>query len=118
MSDDIKELVERLRASAELQARGGGWADPCKVTDTLNWNAADALEALAEKVDSLNYALHGWVQENAPGGWIDELRKKAQERDSLREVIDHMSFNWIDCSDCDRNREVMKNLFEKEKKEI
>ena len=57
MDEAHKELVQRLRASAGHQARGGGWADPCKVTDTLNWNAADALEALVAERDRLKAAM-------------------------------------------------------------
>lgn len=48
----------------------------------------------------------------------EALEALVAERDSLREVIDHMSCNWIDCSDCDRNKELMENFIKEERKEI
>lgn len=85
MTPDFKELVKRLRASAEHQARGGGWADPCKVTDTLNWNAADAIEALAGEVATLNVMVTDWIEA------FDKQKGRAEaaeaERDRLKAAL-------------------------------
>ena len=62
MSDKTKDLIKRLRANG--QKNFGLYAE-----------AADALEALTCEVASLNDALRVWVRENAPGGWINALRK-------------------------------------------
>lgn len=51
-------------------------------------------------------------------GAADALEALVAERDSLREVIDHLSFNWIDCPHCDRNKELVESFIKEEKKEI
>lgn len=44
------------------------------------WAAKREIEALQTRVIELETVHRGWIAENAPGGWIDNLRK---ERDAL-----------------------------------
>lgn len=72
--DDIKKLVERLRSAAQAQAAGGGWADPCAVENTIDWKAADALEAMAEKLQR---------ETKAAGYWMERFCASENERDQM-----------------------------------
>lgn len=97
MSDDINALIGRLRSYVR-SSKGDIFA------------AVDTIEALRAERDRLEAALKSGYS---------AFSSAIKERDSLREVVNNLSCNWIDCPDCDRNRELIESFVNKEeKKEI
>lgn len=112
MSDGIKELVKKLVKKLRVNMHAYDIAQ----------RAADVLEALLEERDSLKEEVERLRGEQRLKSLIgpseNAVERIITERDSLREVVNNLSCNWIDCPDCDRNRELMENLFEERKKKI
>ena len=87
MTTDIKELVRQLRSAARAQSAGGGWADPCAVENTIDWNAADALEVMAGEVERLKAELNDNSTLAHWAGWKVRALKAEAERDRLKAVL-------------------------------
>ena len=117
-ADALEALVaERDRLKGEVDKHKNNYEELCKAVGCPKTGAIARFEAAEAERDRLKDQNNAWADQY--GDAQNAMYNALDERDSLREVIDHMSFNWIDCSDCDRNREMMKSFINKEeKKEI
>lgn len=70
---------EALRLADELDGIVEDGADP-----DLIYEAAAELRRLHAENERIRSALNGWIRENSPGGWIDDLRT---QRDALLEAL-------------------------------
>lgn len=50
----------------------------------------EAVKVLIRRLEAAEKLNAGWLKANAPGGWIDDLRAKAAESESLREGLKRM----------------------------
>lgn len=92
-NDRLKAEVERLRGEQRLKSLIGP--------------SESAVERIIAERDRLKAALERGYS---------AFSSAITERDSLRKVVNNLSCNWIDCPDCDRNRELMESFLVDEKK--
>lgn len=104
MSNEIKELVKRLRVTYLEEV--------FSLNDVLD--AANSLEAMIGELEAYESARVTWM--TMMREWINRAVAAEAECDSLREVVNNLSCNWIDCPDCDRNRELIESFVNKEEK--
>ena len=108
---DIDEIVATARNHAFAVANG---LLLHQAAVTL-YRGADTIEALRAELERLRGEQR---LKSLIGPSENAVERIITERDSLREVIDHLNFNWIDCPHCDRNKELVESFIKEEKKEI
>lgn len=111
MSDDIYALIGRLRSYMR--------SSKYIITEDI-YAAVDTIEALRAERDRLKDEVERLRGEQRLKSLIGPsegaVERIIAERDSLREVVNNLSCNWIDCPDCDRNRELIESFINKEEK--
>ncbi len=105
-----KELIERLREPQNVDI-GYYWNLADEAADEIERLTAElsaaqnVAEAWSRELTALKAELAGWLKENAPGGWIDELRNDSRRltAELAEEQAAHIkTHNWL----CGRNEEL------------
>ena len=86
MSEQSKDIVQRLRDYAEYHAKiQSGWGDPYDPKNGIFWAAADLIEALEAEVESLKFEKSRiWTQELAGEAEGFKSRAEAAEAQASR----------------------------------
>jgi hypothetical protein len=96
-----EQIMSQAQVFASAWALVGGRFDNGDMLETANEEKAElqaAIEALVQERDALDTNLKSWLRQNAPGGWIDDLRIEADKLAAENKVLwDDLVFveRWV-----------------------
>ena len=83
--DQLTAAIESVICDLWDEHPSTNLADRKKIEDAITPQFDDAyvaIAALEAQLEEVSGALREWIRENAPGGWIDNLRKSVSEKDA------------------------------------